>query len=136
MVSQLVADDERQPLVEQLTYVNLTWEQVFDQVSLDDHAWFFRAGQSANAEYTQWTSALYDWNNRPEKDSDLDSICTAAKAQGITVFTIGMMVPNSALTVMESCASTPSHFYHVSDLDVSTAFESIARSLTSLQLVH
>ena len=105
-------------------------------MSLDDHAWFFRAGQSANAEYTQWTSALYDWNNRPEKDSDLDSICTAAKAQGITVFTIGMMVPNSALTVMESCASTPSHFYHVSDLDVSTAFESIARSLTSLQLVH
>ena len=55
---------------------------------------------------------------------------------GAVIFTIGMMVPDHTVPILENCASSPSHFYHVADLDVASAFESIARSLTNLQLVH
>ena len=61
----------------------LTWNEVFDAVSFDDHAWYFRAGESANTTYYDWTTALYHRNTTAEKDTDLDAICTAAKDEGI-----------------------------------------------------
>ncbi|MEE9387811.1 MAG: pilus assembly protein TadG-related protein [Paracoccaceae bacterium] len=77
-----------------------------------------------------------DYVDGPEKDVHLDAICTAAKDQGITVFTMGFETSAEASLVMQSCASTPSHHYDVDGTDIGVAFHSIARNITTLRLTN
>jgi len=71
-----------------------------------------------------------------QADTMLDHICTAAKSKGIVVFTIGFEVGNHGANVMESCASSPSHFYRVEGVQISDAFASIAHQINRLRLTH
>ena len=70
------------------------------------------------------------------KDVNLDAMCNAAKAQGITVFTMGFETSTASSLVMQSCASTPSHYYNVDGTDISQAFHSIARNIKALRLTN
>ncbi len=69
-------------------------------------------------------------------DSMLDDICDAAKAAGITVFTIGFEVTNHSAGVMQNCASSPSHFFRVEGTEISEAFAAIARQINQLRLLN
>lgn len=65
------------------------------------------------------------------------STCTAMKAKGITIYTVGFgdSITGTAKTTLQSCASDPSKFFlalNQSDLDA--AFESVARDIVSLRL--
>jgi Flp pilus assembly protein TadG len=114
----------------------LDWNEVYDNISFDDQAWFFRAKEMAGADYEAWYNDLFEYGTTAVKDDRLDSACTAAKNEGVIIFTIGMMVPAHSVPILESCASSPAHFYHVADLDVASAFRNIAQSLSELQLVQ
>jgi len=69
------------------------------------------------------------------KNARLDQICTAAKNQGILVYTIGFEVSDNDATYMESCATSTSHFFRVAGDEVFVAFASIARQINELTLV-
>ena len=116
----------------------LTWPELFSEVSLDGHAWYFRAMQTGgnSTVWGQWYNDLFTTTFTADKDARLDAICDAAKAQGIIIFTIGFEVTDRAADVMESCASSPSHFYRVEGLEIASAFNSIASNITSLRLVQ
>ena len=66
------------------------------------------------------------------------AVCNRAKNNGVTVFTIGFDVSNNAAakTQMSNCASSPSHFYDVSGLDINTAFQSIATAIQKIRLTQ
>lgn len=64
----------------------------------------------------------------------LQNICTAAKEEGILIYTIGFEIDDTAATHMENCASSASHFYRVEGVQISDAFKSIARELKQLRL--
>ena len=70
-----------------------------------------------------------------QADTMLQSICDAAKAEGILVWTIGFEVSNHAAGEMLDCASSPSHFFRVEGVELSEAFASIARQINQLRLV-
>lgn len=114
----------------------LDWNEVYDNISFDDQAWFFRAKQVAGTDYDAWFTDLYEFGTTAMKDGWLDSACTAAKNEGVIIYTIGMMVPDHSVPILENCASSPAHFYHVTDLDVGSAFDNIAQSLSELQLIQ
>ncbi|WP_168770546.1 TadE/TadG family type IV pilus assembly protein [Flavimaricola marinus] len=115
----------------------MTWPELFNEVSLDGHAWYFRRGQTNNnSVWNDWYYDLFTTTTTADKDERLDDLCTAAKSQGIIIFAIGFEVTDRAADVMESCASSPSHFYRVNGLEISTAFSSIAANITSLRLVQ
>lgn len=115
----------------------LTWPELWNQINLDGHAWYFRRNQrNFNSVYYDWYSDIYTTTYTDAKDARLDAICSAAKAQGIVIFAIGFEVSNRAADVMSSCASSPSHFYRVEGLEISTAFASIASQITALRLVQ
>ena len=83
--------------------------------------------------------ALYDPRdqiNASTKDDQMDAICSAAKAQGIVVFSIGFEVTDHSADVMRDCASTPNHFYRVEGLDIEYAFASIANQINQLKLTQ
>ena len=80
-----------------------------------------------------------------DKDDRLDRICSAAKAEGVVIFSIGFEVTDDSAAVMRACASTPNHFYRVGDdvaaddeelLDIDEAFASIANQINQLKLTQ
>ena len=66
----------------------------------------------------------------------LGNICDAAKDQGIVVWSIGFEVTNHSAGVMEDCASSASHFFRVEGVEISDAFESIAKQINQLRLTQ
>jgi len=73
---------------------------------------------------------------RSTKDARTRAICDAAKAQGITVYTIGFEAPSSGQAVLKDCASSPAHYQDVNGLEISEAFRSIANSIRTLRLTQ
>jgi Flp pilus assembly protein TadG len=66
----------------------------------------------------------------------LSNVCTAAKANGIIIYTIGFEVSGSATTQMTNCASSPAHYYPTSGSNISDAFKSISISIKKLRLTQ
>ncbi len=71
-----------------------------------------------------------------EGDTLLAKICDAAKTQGIVIWTIGFEVGTHGANVMQSCASSPSHFFRVKDVELSIAFSQIAQKIKQLRLTQ
>ncbi|MBW4983660.1 hypothetical protein KZZ07_14030 [Mameliella sp. CS4] len=69
-------------------------------------------------------------------DARLDTICDAAKAQGVVVFAIGFEAPQRGLDAMRNCASSPAHFFDVNGADLEETFASIANTITQLRLTQ
>lgn len=74
--------------------------------------------------------------NSSNKNSRLDSICSAAKLKKIEVFTIGFETSSSSSAVMKSCASSEDHHFDATGLNLDNAFTSIAREIHELRLTN
>ena len=93
--------------------------------------WYLQAARISNWDnwrYTKYTAA--------QADGFLDSICTAAKAEGIVVWSIGFEVTNFSAGIMQDCASSPSHFFRVEGVEITEAFEAIAKQINQLRLTQ
>ncbi len=96
------------------------------------------------ADYDFWNTRRVPWSSRylfykytaRQADAMLDSICSAAKAKGITVYTVGFEVQNHGANVMRQCATSPSHFFRVEGLEISEAFQAIANQINRLRLIQ
>lgn len=115
----------------------LTWPQVWAEMSLSAHAYYGRYAQRyQSSDYWDWYYDPRSYIPASTKDSRLDTICSAAKNQNIEIFTIGFEVTDYSAQVMESCASTPNHFYRVEGLEIGYAFSSIANQINQLKLTQ
>lgn len=65
-----------------------------------------------------------------------DNLCTAAKANGITIYTVGFDLNSpDALAHLQSCATSPAHFYDAkTGSQLKDAFKDIANKLGSLRV--
>lgn len=69
-------------------------------------------------------------------DTLLHNICDAAKDRGIVIWTIGFHVGDHGADVMRRCASSPSHFFRVEGVEITSAFQAIARQINQLRLTQ
>ena len=69
-------------------------------------------------------------------DPSAARICTAAKDNGILIWSIGFEVTDHGAGVMENCASSPSHFFRVEGVEIADAFSTIAHTLNQLRLTQ
>lgn len=83
-----------------------------------------------------WLGNPVDVYGYSDKNTRLDAICTAAKAKGIEVFTIGFETSSASSAIMEKCASSPAHNFDVDGLNIDNAFASIARQIQQLRLTN
>ena len=67
-------------------------------------------------------------------DQLMDQICTAAKAQGIIIFSIAMDAGSHGEQEMSKCASSPGHYFQTSGAELVAIFEAIADQITDLRL--
>ena len=70
------------------------------------------------------------------KDVRLDAMCDAAKAKGITIYTVGFEAPASSQAIMKDCATEDSYYFDVNGTTISHAFQSIARNINALRLIN
>lgn len=78
------------------------------------------------------TDDLYStWQAR----QNFDQICTTARSHGIRVYTIAFQVRNQWQRIdLEDCAGLPSRYFEIEDLNISSAFSSIAVDLDRLRI--
>lgn len=69
-------------------------------------------------------------------DRNLRAICDAANTAGIVIYTIAFEAPDRGRDVMQYCATTDATYYDVEGLEISEAFENIARSINQLRLIQ
>ncbi len=81
-----------------------------------------------------WEFVDYDYTSI--KDARLQTICDEAKAAGMVIFTIGFETSVASNQVLANCASSPSHHYDVQGIDLTAAFNSIAREIHQLRLTN
>ena len=74
--------------------------------------------------------------SRSQNLTNFYNVCNKAKANGVIVFTIAYEAPADAADEMRNCASSTTHFYEVSQLEVDAAFSSIARQINKLRLTQ
>jgi uncharacterized protein YegL len=86
--------------------------------------------------WDDWFYAVRNYVNTTTKNARTKAICDSAKAQGIIVFSIGFEAPSGGKTVIKNCASSDSHFFDVSGLEIANAFSSIASSIRKLRLTQ
>lgn len=72
------------------------------------------------------------------KDTLMGDICTATKAHGVMVYTIGFEISKggTAETELRDCATTPAHYYRADGIDITDAFSSIASNVVHLRLTQ
>ncbi len=116
--------DHPQGEYERGTAVELTFQELWQQVPLD---WYRR---------WWWLPDPGSSDGHSTKNARLDEICTAAKARNITIYAVGFEVSSSSAAVMESCASSPAHFFEADGTNLSEAFAAIARQISALRLVN
>ena len=61
---------------------------------------------------------------------------TAAKDEGIIVFSVAFEAPDGGKAALQNCASTAGHYFDVKGKDLSEAFASIARQISQLKLTQ
>ncbi|MEO0772401.1 MAG: pilus assembly protein TadG-related protein [Pseudomonadota bacterium] len=73
-----------------------------------------------------------------KKDGLMQNICTAAKSEGVVVYTIGYAISagGNAETQLETCASSLNHYYPTDGAGISAAFNSIASNVKNLRLTQ
>jgi Flp pilus assembly protein TadG len=115
-------------------YNRLTWPEVWKDYSVTYVAYHFYA-LALNENYNNWRSTFMSWVSST-KASRLQQICSAAKANNIVVYGIGFEAPTNGQNQLRACASTESHYFDASGLEISTAFRAIANNISQLRLTQ
>ena len=89
--------------------------------------------------YNDYYYAYYAYEsivNGSQADSRLSTICNAARNAQVTVFAIGFEAPDEGQAAMRDCASSPSHYFPVEGVEITDAFQAIARTINQLRLTQ
>jgi Flp pilus assembly protein TadG len=100
--------------------------------------WYHWSRYGVNAYSSRHSSNkwIYTKYTAGHANTMLSSICTAAKDKGIVIWSVGFEVSNNSAAIMESCASSPSHFFRVEGVEISEAFKAIASQINQLRLTQ
>ena len=116
-----------------------------NQVRVEDYAYSSASDRDwwATNVPTWETAYTYDdmnmeWTPVQTAREQFIASCDAAKAQGITIFTIGFDIEadSDAYTDLSSCATTMGHFYDVDGEELREAFSAIAATIQKLKLIN
>lgn len=99
------------------------------------YRYFHNIGDNSYRNSIRYNS-METYANSYAADVNLRAICDAANNAGIIVFTIAFEAPANGRSVMQYCATTPSHYYDASGIEISEAFASIAQSINQLRLIQ
>lgn len=117
--------------------VNLTWRQVFTDMSVAYHAEKRAEITGKGNDYDKWADAPVSPRvTSYYKDTRMDLLCRKARDEGIIIFAIAFETNDTNAKKLKKCASSDAHFYDVNGLEMTTAFQSIANAIGKLRLTQ
>lgn len=123
----------------------LDWPEVWAEMS----PYYYGYNLYGRRRTTSWWGGSQTWSSRAnsfwnnmhdtisanEKDRRLRQICGVANTAGVVVYSIGMDVDSTnSLSLLKDCASSEAHYFDVQGLEIQTAFDMIAASISMLRL--
>jgi len=123
-----------------ITERKLTWPELWNEMSPLYYTYNLIARQYNYSRYWDNISVnefqkIYTRVYPSVKDYRLRNICKAAREAGIVTYTIGMDVADEpSLGLLKECASTEAHYFDVDGMEIHTAFDMIAASISMLRL--
>jgi Flp pilus assembly protein TadG len=118
-------------------FLGLNYSELFARTSLKYlYRYIFAEWMGNNSARNAWYYGVYSSHNNSTKNARTRSVCDAAKAKGIIVYTIGFEAPSNGVAVLRGCASTDAHYFDVNGLEIKDAFASIATSIRQLRLTQ
>ena len=123
------------------TAVQMTWPEVWETMSINYFADNIINPIYGSSERNKWrTSGSSPYANTSVVNTTMDTYtlntCSAAKTNGVKIFTIGFEASTAGQNLLKACASTPAHFYNAAGVNIKNAFSSIASSINKLRLTH
>ncbi len=125
------------------TSVAQTWPEVWTNMRLSFVAWQFygRAlgGSNSTARNTAYNNAMTAFRSLTPTgtmDAQLQTICTQAKTNAVLIYGIAFEAPANGQTQIKNCATSASHYYNATGLQIRTAFRSIASNISQLRLTQ
>lgn len=113
----------------------LTWPQVWAEMPVRYYANRLVAVPLGGTNtYNNTVNAILGSTAPSTKNTRTQQICTAAKNNGVTVFSIAFEAPPVGVTTLQNCASSINHFFDVNGTDIGVAFQEIAREINKLRL--
>lgn len=119
-----------------------TWPQIWANMRTSYVAWQFYAralGTSSTTRTTAYNNAMTNFRTQTETssmDSQLQSMCTAIKNKGVTIYGIAFEAPSGGQTQIAACASSQAHYFNATGLQIKTAFRAIASNISQLRLTQ
>jgi hypothetical protein len=118
------------------TAVNWTYPQVWADMSVDYYTtYLYGAAYGSYAGSAQWNNMVVT-AQQSDMDTAMDHICTAAKNQGILVFSIGFQTSSHGAATLTSCATDSSYYFDAQGASISAVFAKIANSIIHLRLTQ
>jgi len=123
--------------------VQQTWQSVWSAQRQTWVAWqlYARAlgttDATRNTSYTN-TMNLFRSNNASAgtMNAQLQQSCTLAKTNGVIVYGIAFEAPTNGAAQISACASSSSHYFNATGLQITTAFRAIASNISQLRLTQ
>ena len=116
--------------------VQMTWPEVWNTMSIRyfaDEIVHDATGSSSKRNYYRYQT----YNGYSSQKDDLTkSMCNAAKAQDVKIYSIAFEAPEGGQTLLRDCASSDANYYNVAGLDIESAFSGIVNSINKLRLTH
>ena len=86
--------------------------------------------------YNQGSSAYRSFSTYSNNVKNFKAQCDLAKQNGVTIFAVAFETTTTATTDLNYCASSDSHFFHVTGSEIREAFDTIARQINNLRLIQ
>lgn len=114
-----------------VAHEHLDWEIAWGMISPYYIGWL-------TGNWSPWYAYRGGERTTATKDILMASSCTATKANGVIVYTIGFEVTEggNAETQLRACASEASHYYRAEGVNITDAFSSIASNIQALRLTQ
>ncbi|WHZ36365.1 TadE/TadG family type IV pilus assembly protein [Sagittula sp. MA-2] len=84
----------------------------------------------------QGAGKSYNLSDAPTNVANLHAQCDLANAKGVTIFAIAFETDTAAANELAYCASSASHFFHVTGDQIFDTFDTIARQINNLRLIQ
>lgn len=116
--------------------VRLTWSQLWAKIPVEHFTDRILVDMGASWAERNAVKSAEKYHSGSTKNARMASICSAAKNAGVTIFAVALDTNDAAAGRLESCASSPAHFYRVQGTGIDFAFQSIASQINMLRLVY
>lgn len=121
------------------TYTRLTWPQVFASVRAQWVAWqlYARGLQTSSTATLAQVQASFStiWPTMQQslsfatQTSQFQAECTAAKASGVVIYTVGLQAIDRAKDPLRACATSPAHFFDATHTSFPDVMRLIAQTI-------